>query len=442
MDIVFTPDQQTAYDGIIKFIETGKNHMALLEGCAGSGKSTLCSSIVDYVLQNALFGKIAMVAPTWKAVKVMKNLAKEESKKQIDFSSLHSLLGLKHSITIDGKEVFKRDMKSPCKLAFYDLVIVDEASMVADELFHELENQNYRGTKILFVGDSNQINPVNHMHAIPMLDDQRLIFNISHFKLTQIVRQAESNPIIRYSQKILKDEFVFERGLKDMIDKTGVVMLNGDNTVLRNLLQYYFCSEEFDKNSDYCKLTAWTNKTVDMFNAIIRNMKYGKAPKIVLNEKLIADKPIRDMDDEIIFTTNEDLIVLNVEVKNRLINEIDFHYYECLVRGDEDQEHIIHILHEKSEKIYNITVKNLSQLAIKETDPKKRVLKWKNYYAFMENFASVNYNYAITTHCSQGSTYDNCFVVYSDIAKNFRTDEMKRILYTAVTRPKNLLYIL
>jgi len=442
MNIVFTEDQQAAYDAIINFIDNGSNYMALLEGCAGSGKSTLCSAIVDYVVNHGLFGKIAMCAPTWKAVKVMKAMAKPENKDKIDFTSLHSLLGLKHLITKDGKEIFKRDSKSPCKLSFYDLVIVDEASMVSDELFNEIENQNYRGTKVLFVGDSNQINPINHTHAIPMLEEKRKLFNIEHYKLTKIVRQAEGNPIIVYSQKILKDEFKMVPGHKDMVDKTGVVMLNGDKQVLRNLLQYYFCSEAFDNNPNHAKLVAWTNNTVDMFNSIIRSMKYGKAPKIVLGEKLIVDKPIKDMDDEIIFTTNEDLVVLSIEEKEKTLSQGKFSYYDCLVRGDEDQEHYIHILHEKSQRNYDLILRNLSSMAVKETDIKKKIQAWKNYYGFMENFALVNYNYALTVHCAQGSTYDNCFVVYNDIMRNHRVDERKRILYTSVTRPRNLLYIL
>jgi len=442
MDIVFTEDQQKAYDSIIDFIEKGNNHMALLEGCAGSGKSTLCSSIVEYVCNHGLFGKIAMSAPTWKAVKVMKNMAKEGTKDKIDYTSLHSLLGLKRLITKDGKETFKRDNKSPCKLAFYDLVIVDEASMVADELFHELENQNFRGTKILFVGDGNQINPVNHTHSVPMLEEQRTLYNIDHFKLTKIVRQAENNPIIQCSQKVLNDEFKFIAGHKELVDKTGIVMLNSDRTIINKLLNYYFCSEKFDKDPNYAKLGAWTNKTVDMYNALIRNMKYGKAPRIVLDEKLLADKPIKDLDDEIIYTTNEDLRVLSVEVKEKTLPQGMFTYYDCLVSGDEGQEHKIHILHEKSHRAYDLLLQTLSKAALKEIDIKKRMLMWKDYYIFMENFAAVNYNYAVTIHNMQGSTYDNCFIVYNDIMRNFRPDEKKRILYTAITRPRELLYIL
>ena len=318
--------------------------------------------------------------------------------------------------------------------------------MVSDELFNEIEKQNFRGTKVLFVGDANQINPVNHTHAIPMLEEKRQLHNISHFQLTQIVRQAAGNPIIKCSQNILTDKFNYIPGQKDLVDKTGVVMLNGDKQILNTLLKHYFCSEAFDKNADHAKLGAWTNATVDMFNSIIRNMKYGKAPKIVLNEKLLADKPIKDIaghnDDEIVFTTNENLVVLDLKEDTKVLPEGTFQYYNCLVRGDEDQEFWIHILHEKSERLYNIILQGLSNNAIKEVDIKKKINKWKVYYRFMEQFAAVNYNYALTIHNMQGSTYENTFIVYNDIMRNNRPDERKRILYTAVTRPKKLLYIL
>ena len=446
MDIVLTEDQENAYKNIIDFIERGSNDMALLSGQAGSGKSTLCSLIVDYMTNHGLFGKIALTATTNKAVKVAKAMCKEENKDKIDFSSLHSLLGLKHLITKDGKEIYKKDAKSPCKLSFYDLIIVDEASMVSDELFNEIEKQNFRGTKVLFVGDANQINPVNHTHAIPMLEEKRQLHNISHFQLTQIVRQAAGNPIIKCSQSILTDKFNYIPGQKDLVDKTGVVMLNGDKQILNTLLKHYFCSEAFDKDANHAKVIAWTNATVDMFNSIIRNMKYGKCNKIVLGEKLIADKPIKDIashnDDEIIFNTNEDLVVLEIKEDTKVLPEGSFQYYNCLVRGDEDQEFWIHILHEKSERLYNITLQGLSNNAIKEVDIKKKINKWKVYYRFIDQFSAVNFNYAITSHCSQGSTYENTFIVYNDIMRNNRPDERRRILYTSVTRPKKLLYIL
>jgi exodeoxyribonuclease-5 len=446
MSITLTEEQSETLEKLYKFITTDEHDMALLEGCAGSGKTTLIQSLVRKLVDNAMLANIAMVAPTHKAVKVMKEMCDDDIREKIGFSSLHSLLGLKHQITADGKEIFVRDNRSISKLFLYDVIIVDEASMVADQLFNEIVDQNYKHVKILFVGDSNQINPVNHSHAIPMLATKRAEFKIDHFRLTKVIRQAEGSPIIQVSQQILNDKFHYKSGEKLINEEqeSGVVMVsNNQSAVIQQLLQYYFCSEEFDKDADFCRVIAWRNKIVDEFNTVIRQLKYGRnVGKIVDGEKLIVDRPIKyDQADEIKFTTNEDLVVKSFTIEEKNLFGKTYKYYNTLVKGDLITE-TIHILHESSEKLYKITLAAFAETAKKEKDNFKRVSAWKNYFSFMENFASVNYGYAQTIHTSQGSTYDNCFVYYNDILVNRNSNERKRILYTAVTRPKKMLYIM
>lgn len=446
MEIKLTEDQQRIFDSIYEFITKGESTMCLLEGCAGSGKTTLTKFLLRKVLENPSLANVAVCAPTHKALKVIKEMCDEDLRKKITFNSLHSMLGLKHKITKDGDEVFERDSKSISKFYLYNLVIVDEASMVADQLFNEIVDQNWKGAKVLFIGDSNQINPVNHKHSIPMLEEKRAEHKIEHFRLTKIIRQAEGNPIIKVSQKVLNGDFEYQSGEKELVPDTnqGVVMISANQAaVLGKLLTYYFCSDEFDKNGNFCKLIAWRNIMVDDFNKMIRQLKYGlNAPKIVVGEKLLVDKPIKMEDEDgIRFTTNEDLEVLSLEIKEKIVNGVRFKYYDTEVKGNVLTDNI-HILHESAEKQYKIVCDTLAMDANKETENFKRIEKWRKFFAFKENFAEVKYNYAITAHNSQGSTYENCFVYYNDIIVNRNPEERKRILYTAFTRPKNMLYIM
>jgi ATP-dependent exoDNAse (exonuclease V) alpha subunit len=66
---------------------------------------------------------------------------------------------------------------------------------------------------------------------------------------------------------------------------------------------------------------------------------------------------------------------------------------------------------------------------------------WENYYNFLNNFAIVKNAYAISAHKSQGSSYNDSLVILNDIVKNRDIIEKNRILYTAITRPKNKLYL-
>lgn len=443
-EITLNEDQKEILEKLKEFLTSTDQHMMLMEGAAGTGKTTTISKFIEWVFDQGNISNIAMASPTHKALKVMMEMCPPSVKGQIIFSTLHSLLGLKHEITKDGKEIFVRDKNVMTKFPFFELVIVDESSMIANQLFNEMEEQNYRKLKVLFVGDSNQINPVNHSMSIPMIEEKRKEFNIGHCRLNKIVRQAEDNPIIKYSQRVIKDEFSFSPGSKEMVGDSGVVMLSeSQNKVLQQLLQYYFSSSKFDEDANYCKVIAWRNVTVDFYNKLVRNFKYGtKAGKIVLDEKLIVDRPIKNDDDKVSFSTNEDLVVKNIEVKEKKLYDNDsWLYYDCLVQGMDKCDNI-HILHEKEEKRYNQTLRSLAKDAVDEKELSSRLKKWRKYYSFMENFAQVKYNYAITAHCSQGSTYENCFVLQSDISINRNSDESRRILYTSFTRPRKMLYIL
>jgi intein/homing endonuclease len=375
--------------------------MFLLEGNSGTGKTTTISHFIQWAIDSNLFHSIALAAPTHKAIKVLKEMCPPKIRGSIQFMTLHSMLGLKHEITKDGKEVFVRDKKVMTKFPFFDLVIVDESSMIADQLFEEMEEQNYRKMKVLFVGDGNQINPVNHIMSIPMTDSKRKEYNIGHLHLSRIVRQAEGNPIIRYSQEVIHNTFKFQPGQKEMVGETGVVMLSETQVkVMQQLITYYFGSSKFDENADFCKIIAWRNLTVNFYNKYVRNAKYGlKANKIVLDEKLIVDKPIKNEDgDNVLFNTNEDLVVKTLEIKEKqLFDKTSWKYYDCLVAGADRAENI-HILHESEETKFSEVLRKMSKAAINETDPVKRVNKWRDYFSFQENFASVKYSYAVTAH--------------------------------------------
>lgn len=443
-DFTLTQDQENAFEKLKSFASGETNgHLMLLEGAAGTGKTTLLSFFLKWIKQQGLFHNVGVASPTHKALKVLSEVVPADCKGFITFSTLHSMLGLKHEITKEGKEIFVRDKNVMTKFPFYDLVIVDESSMIADELFKEMQEQNYRNVKVLFVGDGNQINPVNHSESIPMNAEKRKELNIDYCRLDKIIRQAQDNPIIKYSQKVINNTFELQVGTKEMQDDSGIVMLSeSQSKVMAQLLQYYFKSSKFDDDANYCKIIAWRNLTVDYYNKLVRNFKYGiGASKIVLDEKLIVDKPIKNEEDQVLFNTNEDLVVKNIEIKEKkLFDSQPWKYYNCFVQGYDKSEDI-HILHESEQTRYEQTLKKFSKAAMSESDPVKKRKKWVEYFSFMSNFSSVSYNYAITCHCSQGSTYENCFVISSDINLNKREDEKKRILYTAMTRPKKMLYI-
>ena len=426
---------------------THYNKYFLLKGYAGTGKTTLVNAFINWY--NTAKGKslddLVVTAPTNKAVRVLRRMSDIGG---VEYKTLHSLLGLKHTINDKGQEVYQKDKSVNPSIYLYGCVIVDEASMIDDEIFETLIN-DARDCKIIFVGDPCQIPPVNHFHSKPMIKDVQEELGIEKFELSTIIRQAETNPIITTSLGIRKG--TFERGVSDDRDADGhgVVQLDiKDKERVYDLIKENFCGPEFANNPDFAKVIAWRNKTVDSFNEVIRSFLYYRGVnRGVQGEKLILNRPIMEGSGKkakpVLFV-NDDLVVTKVSVGESNYFAKKLKYYDCTVErvyDDAAAEFNIRILHEDSDKRYQMLLNQLKNMAL-STKKAKKGMAWKAYYDFMSNFAQTSYNYAITCHKSQGSTYNNAFVCYTDIAANTKIVEMQRILYTAVTRPSDTLFIL
>ncbi len=203
------------------------------------------------------------------------------------------------------------------------------------------------------------------------------------------------------------------------------------------------------EDSEYSKIIAWRNKTVETMNNLVRKVIYGEeniGSKILIGEKLIANNPIMDM-NQILFNTNDEFSVEEFEIKKEKVRVGDdegiLKYYEARVSylNDDDKRiyYYIDILHEDSESYFNVLAGKLKKIAIEKRGKEK---SWIKYYEFIRRFADVSYAYAITAHKSQGSTYNTAFVLEDDIDVNTNVVERNRIKYTAYTRSSKKLYVL
>lgn len=450
----------------------------LLEGYAGTGKTYTISMVVTAYLHHYNNVNIAVTAPVNKAVKVLRSAALNPSD-SISYITVHSLLGLKPQVSHSGEIEYVRDATQPQKIDDKHLLILDEVSMLNDELFELIyKHVQLTGLKVIFLGDGAQIPPVKskgHLggsDSIPLTAKGREEYKIGRVVLTDIVRQKGGSPIIELATTIrnaplYRDELdgtnylnskqledgeglnISSEGKIEITVEQGVIFAPmSDKDFMRGILKQWFTSLDFTANADFAKVIAWTNKTVDTFNVIIRKMLFGnKAANIEIGEKLLADQPIFDiesLDKRIIFTTNDEFVVMGYEIKEQNVNGVMLKYYYALVEHDNGTKKIkerIRIIHEDSYQAYAELLGSIREQAIENTKEKKGLPYWKTFYAVQENFAAVKYNYAITAHKSQGSTYTNVMVVESDINANSNIRERNRIKYTAVSRPSKLLII-
>lgn len=485
-------DQLKVFVQIMGFLQNPDPEKAAffsLRGYAGTGKTYLIGKVA-----HCIDGQVAVSAPTNKAVKVLSDnredlegrvdlldpddvLDNAIKKSNINYATIHKLLALrvkwvypKKGEEGEPKQTLVRKYGASPSVNEYLILVIDEASMFDDDLFVMLNRERSEKLKIIFMGDPAQIPPVNKVDSIPLLKEEREKWNIQDAVLEKIMRQKSDNKILELAYQVRNGRFRDTDPILSRISNKDVTFYNSmkqsDKSLFITTMVDHFKSDEFDKDSNHCKVIAWTNKVVDLCNEIIRRsiFKSPKLDKIMLGEKLIADKPVFNEDREIIFNTSDEFTVENIrlttteydlpEKGSELLEQLEmemkgteiegvkkkgdftFKLYDCDVRTfttyiPEGYISKIQILHEDSQKAFWYAMKKL-----------KERKNWDEYTRMLERFAMVKYNYAITAHKSQGSTYKIVFLMEDDIDNNRKTLERNRIKYTACTRPKEKLHIL
>ena len=461
-------DQKTAFKDLRDFIcDKGDDSVYVLKGWAGTGKTYCVSVLVRYVLEvihpTHNWYRIAVTGPTNKSVRVIKKTSGLKNPR-VSFQTIHKMLGLTERITKEGVQEFVNQGDFQPKIKTVKLLIIDEVSMLNDDLFQEVLKYRDR-IKIICMGDPAQIPPVGRPDCIPFREELAAGYRIKTLTLKQIMRQKKDNAIIESSVAI-RSELGRSKNPVEPITKLnekgeGIEFLNLNIPETRKgfseILRRYFVTDEFKKDSEYAKIIAWRNKTVATMNDVIRKVIYGDealGSKILVGEKLIANNPIIQ-GESIVLNTNDEFSVdsfvidsddLRYHVSDHPDAEpfpITLKYYETVVSYLDDEDETvrvnIQILHEDSEEDFK---KLANILKLRAIEKKGKDKSWLVYYNFLRKYADVNYGYCITAHKSQGSTYNTTFVLEDDIDMNWEIVERNRIKYTAYTRSSRKLYVL
>jgi len=461
-------DQRAAFDELRSFIADKEDDTVyVLKGWAGTGKTYCVSTLVRYVLETMHpkhnWYKIGVTGPTNKSVRVLKRTSGLKNPR-ILFQTIHKLLGLKEKITDDGKQEFVADGDFKPSIHSVRLLIIDEVSMLNDDLFQKILPFRDK-IKIICMGDPAQIPPVGRPDCIPFREELADFYRIKTLSLKTIMRQKEGNAIIESSVAIRSDLEAESNPIPPVTKVNesgeGIEFLNLNLPETRKgfseILAGYFKTDAFKKDSEYVKIIAWRNKTVETMNSLIRGVIFGeesKTSKILIGENLIANNPIIQ-EGVVVLTTNEEFTVETFDIKEEELRfvisdnpdeepyEIKIKYYEALVAYLDDKDEVvktwIEILHEDSEMEFKKLLMIMKRRAILKKGADK---SWVVYYNLLRRYADVGYSYSITCHKSQGSTYNTTFVLEDDIDANWNVVERNRIKYTAYSRPSKKLYVL
>jgi hypothetical protein len=416
-----TPAQTTALDAIIAWLDDrSAEPLRTFRGVAGAGKTFLLRQLPIVRPR----GRVVWTAPTNKAVKCLREALTADDYKP-DCRTIYSLLGLRLEANGEVKELSQPE--DPVDLSSYSLVVVDEAFMVNSALMAAIKAaQTTTGVRFLFVGDPYQLPPVKEdrspVEAIPTL--------------------AELNEVMRHDNQILTLATTLRGQMGRAVSNIQLRSDNDNSEGVWKLDRRRFEALILDKagmgwfsDGTTAKAIAWRNVEVDRLNALIRAKVFpGVEAPFVVGDRVIFTSPARDLDDEPIASTDDEGIVEAVTLEQHPVYP-EFRCYSLRIALDTNRVVVARAADPTEAAAWTRKKDDLALLA------KANGRLWRNFWDFIEAFHGIRHAYAITAHRAQGSTYENAFVLWSDILLNRNRQEALRCLYVAITRARKRLVL-
>ncbi len=369
-----------------------QNAALVITGGPGTGKTTIINTIIKTMKKDG--STVMLAAPTGRAAKRMSEVCSFEAK------TIHRLLEIRVGDDVsDG--VFARNSDNPLEC---DVLIIDEMSMVDIMLMNSLLDAVSRGTRLIMVGDSDQLPSVGAGNVLKDIIDSGTVECI---KLNEIFRQAKESMIVVNAHRI-------NRGQEPLLNdaESDFFFVHRDdpeqlpNTIadlcLRRLPDYY----GFDSMSQIQVLTPTRKTTIGVghLNNILQSCLNPPSPEKVEH---ITRRCVFRVGDKVMQTKN------NYQIQWR--------------RGDE-----------KGAGVFNGDCGFITK--IDRVGNKIEVLfdddKLVDYDFMLLD--EIELAYAITVHKSQGSEFD---VVVMPMFPAHRLLMTRNLLYTAVTRAKSLVVL-
>lgn len=213
-----------------------KYGVLIITGGPGTGKTTTINTLIRYFEEQNM--EIMLAAPTGRAAKRMKEATGYEA------STIHRLLELNGDVESKARLQFQKNEENPLET---DVLIVDEMSMVDIHLMYSLLKATVCGTRLIFVGDANQLPSVGPGNVLQDMIASE-VFPV--VKLTKIFRQKERSDIVLNAHKINAGERIsLDNKSKDFFflhrenprDITGVMVY-----LVRDKLPNYVDASSFD----------------------------------------------------------------------------------------------------------------------------------------------------------------------------------------------------
>ena len=384
LNIVLSPTQEEAIKMCIN------NNLSVITGGPGTGKTTIIKCIIDILKRKNM--SYVLAAPTGRAAKRITETTGENAK------TIHRLLEI--TKVEDGD--FDSQVDFPIDIIDADVVVVDEASMIDVLLMNNLVKGLKSSSKLIIVGDADQLPSVGPGRVLKDIIDSGVAHTIF---LTEIYRQSAKSDIIMSAHAIKAGEHITFK--KDNTDMYFIESNSVDDAVkeIQSLVDYRL-KAKYDEGflGDIQILTPIKKSAIGTYelNKMLQKIKLNPT-------------------DNMIHRKSGDRVFYEEDKVMQVVNNYDKNYDLDGVQGT---------------GIYNgdmgrITrINTAEQYLTVEFDDKRRAK-----YDFDE-LDELEHAYAITVHKSQGSEFNTVIIpLYICYEKLFN----RNLLYTAMTRAKNLL---
>ena len=220
-------------------IAVQEHNVCVITGGPGTGKTTIIKTIIEMYKQEEK--KVVLCAPTGRAAKRMSEATGEEAK------TLHRLLEIGKTSSDELQNIDPNVEVAPLDA---DVIIVDEVSMVDIFLMNYLLQAIYKGTKLVLVGDSNQLPSVGPGNVLKDIIQSERLTTIT---LNKIFRQAAKSKIILNSHKVNEGISIFSKDEQNENEELleDFFFINETNKlkVLENIIS--LCTGRLEKYGNY-----------------------------------------------------------------------------------------------------------------------------------------------------------------------------------------------
>ncbi|MGN1377834.1 MAG: ATP-dependent RecD-like DNA helicase [Dorea sp.] len=373
--------------------EAARRGIMVLTGGPGTGKTTTINAMIHFFESEGM--DIYLAAPTGRAAKRMTEATGYEAQ------TIHRLLEVSGNPEDENIGGFQRNAENPLEA---DVVIIDEMSMVDLPLMYALLGAIMPGTRLILVGDRNQLPSVGPGSVLKDIIDSGCFPVVM---LTKIFRQAGESDIVVNAHKINRgEEVVLDNKSRDFFflkRQDPNMIISNVITLIQKKLPKYVDARPYDIQV----LTPMRKGVlgVERLNRILQ--EYLNPPEAGKKEKEYSDRIFREGDK-----------VMQIKNNYQLEWEISTRYGMTIDKGLGVFNGDMGIVREINTYEETVTV---------EYDEKKKV---KYPYHLLDELELA---YAVTIHKSQGSEYP---AVVIPLLQGPRQLYHRNLLYTAVTRAR------